>query len=78
MIKDPAHGGNGSTVPCVHCGTKLDFKSVEQDRKVPGGPYAYHNVQPSCKRCNQTRSNNPDWEGPLASAQKAAKERNGS
>lgn len=53
-------------VHCVHCDTMLTYDTVEADRKKPGGPYAYHNVQPSCRNCNAARSNNPAWKGPSA------------
>ena len=62
-------GGSAGAVSCVHCGKKVfkdppkdrpDLK-LHQDRINPGGPYAYHNIQPSCPSCNQRRSNNPDW-----------------
>jgi hypothetical protein len=61
LLSDPKYGGNGTHVNCVHCGKQLDEKTVEQDRIKPGGPYAYHNVQPSCKDCNKRRSNNENW-----------------
>lgn len=69
LVTDPQWKGNGKSVPCVHCGKVVhknppkdrpDLK-LEQDRKVPGGPYAYHNIQPSCPDCNKRRSNNSDW-----------------
>jgi hypothetical protein len=55
-------------VNCVHCGTMLTYDTLEQDRKDPGGPYAYHNGQPSCRTCNLARSNNTSWKGQLADA----------
>jgi hypothetical protein len=56
MLSDPNFGGTGTTVPCVHgCGTILDYDSVQADRKIPGGTYAYRNVQPSCQDCNIQR-----------------------
>jgi len=61
LLNDPAHGGTGTTVPCAHCGVKLDEKTVQQDRKKPGGSYAYHNIQPACATCNKRRSNNENW-----------------
>lgn len=54
-------GGNGVEVPCVHCDTPVTYDTVEADRKIPGGTYARSNIQPSCKRCNQARSDNTSW-----------------
>jgi len=51
--------GDGDSAPCVHCGKGLDFKTVEQDRIVPGGPYARSNIQPSCRPCNARRGDSP-------------------
>lgn len=51
--------GDGTQAPCVHCGKGLDFQAIEQDRIIPGGSYARHNIQPSCKPCNQLRGNSP-------------------
>lgn len=62
------YGGDGVHVNCVHCGTKLDFDTLERDRIVPGGPYVYENIQPSCKDCNNQRGNNQNWVPPLARA----------
>lgn len=53
--------GNGETCPCVHCGTKLTFVTVEADRIIPGGSYRRENVQPACRRCNLARSNDLNW-----------------
>jgi len=66
LIRDPRlgwapFGGNGSTVDCVHCHQPQTFQTVEADRIVPGGPYARHNVQPACRACNLSRSDNTDW-----------------
>lgn len=69
LITDPKWKGDGKVVPCVHCGLHVERKppegeehrKLEQDRIEPGGPYAYHNIQPSCPSCNKSRSNNPDW-----------------
>jgi hypothetical protein len=55
MLSDPKFSGNGVTVPCVHCGKPQDYDSVEADRIIPGGSYAYYNVQPSCGPCNKQR-----------------------
>src|SRR4051812_47346073 len=62
-----AHFGNGKACDCTHCGSMLDFDTVEADRIVPGGSYRRDNIQPSCRDCNVSRSNNPDWKGPNAS-----------
>jgi hypothetical protein len=53
-------------VHCVHCGNMLTYDTLERDRVQPGGPYAYHNLQPACRACNLRRSNNTTWKGPLA------------
>ena len=53
--------GDGASCPCVHCGNSLDFASVEADRIVPGGSYRRDNVQPACRSCNLSRSNNVSW-----------------
>lgn len=55
MLSDPKFKGTGNSVPCVHCGISCDYDSVEADRIIPGGSYAYHNVQPSCGPCNKQR-----------------------
>lgn len=52
--------GNGVTVKCVHCGSELTAKTVERDRRIPGGSYRFENLQPSCSRCNKQRSNKPE------------------
>jgi hypothetical protein len=53
--------GDGDKCPCVHCGLVLNYDSVEADRIVPGGSYCRSNVQPSCRACNLSRSNNSGW-----------------
>lgn len=53
--------GDGDTCPCTHCGSALTFHTVEADRIVPGGSYARTNVQPSCRACNLSRSDNLSW-----------------
>jgi hypothetical protein len=53
--------GDGQTCPCTHCRCILDFTTVEADRKIPGGPYARWNIQPACRDCNRSRSDNPHW-----------------
>lgn len=58
--------GNGTTCPCVHCGTPLTYATVEADRIVPGGSYRRDNVQPACRADNLARSNHLDWVSPLA------------
>lgn len=55
--------GDGKSCPCVHCGTKLRYSTVEADRIVPGGSYRRSNVQPACRACNLGRSNNESWVG---------------
>lgn len=44
---------------CVHCRRALTFTTLEQDRIVAGGSYAFANVLPSCSRCNKRRSARP-------------------
>lgn len=61
-------GGNGTSVPCVHCGRWCSFVSVEADRKIPGGSYRRDNIQPACKPCNLSRSNNVEWDGRVSVA----------
>jgi 5-methylcytosine-specific restriction endonuclease McrA len=51
--------GDGTTAPCVHCGTTLTFGTMHQDRIIPGGPYNRANVQPSCESCNMRRGDSP-------------------
>lgn len=53
--------GDGTECGCVHCGVTLTFKTVEADRKTPGGPYTHENVQPACRRCNLARSDDATW-----------------
>ncbi|MBX9686378.1 MAG: HNH endonuclease [Candidatus Obscuribacterales bacterium] len=53
--------GTGRKCPCVHCGKRLRFSTVEADRIIPGGSYARNNIQPACRDCNLSRSNNPQW-----------------
>lgn len=56
--------GTGKSCPCVHCGKRLTFATVEADRKIPGskgGTYISSNVQPSCRQCNARRGDNMDW-----------------
>lgn len=62
-------GGNGETVPCVHCSKPLGFADIEADRIIPGGSYRRDNVQPACRPCNIERSDDASWAAPsLASA----------
>lgn len=56
--------GDGSRCPCVHCGISLDYATVEADRIVPGGSYRRENVQPACRDCNASRSNDTEWIAP--------------
>lgn len=55
------HFGDGNSAPCTHCGVALNYSSIEADRIIPGGSYRRDNVQPACRDCNLSRSNNPDW-----------------
>jgi hypothetical protein len=61
-------GGNGQTVPCVHCTAALTFEQIEADRINPGGSYRRDNVQPSCRPCNISRSDKVEWSGNLVPA----------
>lgn len=61
-------GGNGVTVPCVHCAARLTFDLIEADRINPGGSYRRDNVQPSCRPCNISRSDKAEWSGELVPA----------
>ena len=47
--------GDGETVPCTHCGTPLDYYTVEADRIDPEGSYRRENVVQSCGPCNRNR-----------------------
>lgn len=65
-----AEHGNGVICPCAWCGTllaaragyltigrrRLPIQRLEQDRIIPGGPYAYWNVLPACRACNHARA----------------------
>ena len=67
LSPDSGYGGNGNSVPCVHCSTPVDFAHVEADRKLPGsagGSYRRENVQPACRNCNLARSDNEFWSPP--------------
>lgn len=64
--------GNGEYARCVHCHTVLTYDTLEADRIIPGGSYRRDNVQPACRKCNASRSNNPNWVGPVAAAKRAA------
>lgn len=57
-------GGDGTQVRCVHCDRWLTYDTVEADRIVPGskgGTYRRENVQPGCRQCNASRSDNEEW-----------------
>lgn len=56
-----AHFGDGTHAPCTHCAEPLCYDTIEADRIIPGGSYRRDNVQPSCRRCNAQRSDNPHW-----------------
>ena len=53
--------GDGVKCPCVHCDAVLDYDTVEADRIIPGGSYRRDNVQPACRSCNLSRSDNASW-----------------
>lgn len=65
LSPEAGFGGDNKHVNCVHCGTKVDYETVEADRIEPGGTYRRSNVQPSCRPCNIKRSDNPYWMSPL-------------
>jgi len=60
--------GDGEKCPCVFCGISLSFETVEADRIIPGGTYRRENVQPACRPCNLSKSDNPNWAPTLALA----------
>lgn len=64
--------GDGTTVACVHCAKSLTRETLQADRIVPGGSYRRENVQPACAKCNNARSNDITWVGPLAMLADAA------
>ena len=64
LLTDKFFGGNGTTVPCAHCGKPLDFHAIEADRIKPGkrgGGYQQHNIVPSCALCNKRRGDKSLW-----------------
>lgn len=60
--------GDGEKCPCVFCGRIVDFETVEADRIIPGGSYRRENVQPACKPCNLSKSDNAEWDGNVTAA----------
>jgi hypothetical protein len=68
LLTAPQWGGNGTHVPCVHCGTLLNREQVQADRIIPGGSYRRENIQPSCGPDNKSRSNKIDWTPPILRA----------
>ena len=61
LLSAPQFGGDGTTVPCVHCKTRVTRAELHCDRIIPGGSYRRSNVQPSCPPCNIKRGNKIDW-----------------
>lgn len=61
LLTTPKYGGNGTTVPCVHCGTPVTRAELHADRIIPGGSYRRDNVQPACAGDNIRRGNKIDW-----------------
>lgn len=66
LSEESGFGGDGTKVPCWHCGTLLVYAELEADRIVPGGSYRRTNIQPSCRPCNIARGNDPTWSLELA------------
>lgn len=67
LSPEAGFGGDGETVPCVHCDTELTFATLERDRIIPGrlgGRYTRDNLQPSCRSCNASRGGQTDWASP--------------
>ena len=67
LSPDSGYGGDGNSVPCVHCSTPVTNQTIERDRKIPGslgGRYTKDNVQPSCRGCNQARGDDMSWTPP--------------
>lgn len=60
LSKASGHGGNGSTVKCHWCRTRLTFQTVEADRfpiaGQDGGTYRRKNIVPACRGCNSRRT----------------------
>jgi hypothetical protein len=54
-------GGNGVSVPCVHCKIEVTTADMHVDRIIPGGSYRRINIQPSCGSCNLARGNKVNW-----------------
>jgi hypothetical protein len=53
--------GDGITAPCEWCAALLTWRTVTADRLNPGGPYARHNIVPSCLSCNEERGDSTTW-----------------
>lgn len=65
-----SYGGNGVITVCAWChcllgehagylavgGRRLPIRRLEQDRIMPGGPYALYNLVPACGPCNKGRA----------------------
>ena len=52
--------GTGRSCKCQWCGKRLTFKTLTQDRLLPGdegGRYIKSNLVPACLKCNQQRHN---------------------
>jgi 5-methylcytosine-specific restriction endonuclease McrA len=50
--------GTGRSCTCHWCGKRLTFKTLTQDRLVPGangGRYIKSNLVPACLKCNRER-----------------------
>lgn len=67
------HFGNGKSCRCTHCSARLVLATLEADRILPGGSYARGNIQPACRACNASRSDNPNWVSPVVAAKRAAR-----
>jgi len=78
LSPEAGFGGNGSVVPCAHCGKELDFAAVEADRAKPGskgGGYQQWNLVPSCSPCNKRRGDKSLWSFNPSLARRMARRR---
>lgn len=59
LSADAPFGGDGESVPCLHCTELLTNQNMEVDRFPicghDGGSYRRDNIVPSCRYCNVNR-----------------------